>query len=278
MRSLRRLPRDTTVESVLAALTQDGAVIVERLASPSTMAAIDAELAPHWEDVPFGDSEFIGHRTQRATRLVAISEGCGELALNPLIDAVAEAVLLPFCKRYQLHATNGVRVAPGETPQMLHRDDEIFHGYFPPSSRQVLFSTMWALSDFTAENGATRVVVGSHVRDEDAQPPEDQFVQAEMPRGSVLIYLGSTWHGAGENRTDHPRTGLVLGYSLGWLRQEENQYLSVPPLGCERPPRATASVDRIRGTSAVSWLGGYERPARLVDRHGPGSVAAFRSG
>ena len=190
---------------------------------------IESELAPYWKDVPYGNSDFIGYRTQRATRLIALSEGCGALALNPLILGIMDRLLLPMCKRYHLHVTNGVRVGAGESAQMLHRDDELFRGYIPHDGNQILVNMIWALSDFTVENGATRVVIGSHKSREDRVPDENDFVQAEMSRGSVAIYFGTTFHGAGENTTEYPRTGVILGYSLGWLRQEENQYLAVPP-------------------------------------------------
>ena len=229
MKQLTRLEPTATVDDVLKVLDEDGAVIIENLASNETMDLIESELAPHWADIPLGTSEFIGFRTQRATRLIALSKGCRELAMNPLVLGVMDRLLLPMCQRYRLHVTNGVRVGPSETPQMLHRDDELFRGYIPRDGRQVLTNMIWALSDFTAANGATRIVTGSHHWSEDAEPAEDEFVQAEMPRGSLALYLGSTFHGAGRNTTDTQRTGLILGYSLGWLRQEENQYLAVPP-------------------------------------------------
>lgn len=229
MKQLTRLTASATVEDLLAVLDEDGAVIIENLAPAGVMDRIEAELDPHWVDIPRGNSEFIGFRTQRATRLIALSSGCRELAEHPLIMALMDRLLLPMCKRYRLHTTNGIRVAPGETRQMLHRDDELFRGYLPHDGRQVLTNMIWALSDFTAENGATRIVPGSHTWSEDTIPDEDAYVQAEMPRGSLALYLGSTFHGAGQNNTDSPRTGVLFGYSLGWLRQEENQYLSVPP-------------------------------------------------
>ena len=90
-------------------------------------------------------------------------------------------------------------------------------------------SALWALDDFTIKNGATRLVLGSHRLSEeqverDATEPE----QAVMPKGSLLIYLGSTVHGGGANRSARARIGLVNTYSLGWLRQEVNQYLTIP--------------------------------------------------
>ena len=229
MKQVIRLAASATVDDVLTVLEADGAVIISQLESNETMDLIESELAPHWADIPYGNSEFIGFRTQRATRLIALSKGCGELATNSLVLGVMDRLLLPKCQRYRLHATNGVRVGANESPQMLHRDDELFRGYFPHEGHQVLTNMIWALSDFRVDNGATRVALGSHHCEEDFVPDETDFVQAEMPRGSVFIYLGSTFHGAGENLTDTPRTGLILGYSLGWLRQEENQYLSVPP-------------------------------------------------
>ncbi len=149
--------------------------------------------------------------------------------MTSLILGIIDKLLLPMCQRYRLHATNAVRVHGEETPQMLHRDDELFRGYLPHEGKQVLTNVIWALSDFTAKNGATRVVIGSHKLNDDYEPDENEFVQAQMPSGSVLIYLGSTFHGAGRNASSSPRTGLVILYSLGWLRQEENQYLAVPP-------------------------------------------------
>ena len=229
MKQLTSLDATASVDDVVRVLEEDGAVIIKELASKETTALIERELEPHWQGIPLGDSEFLGFGTQRATSLIAISKGCGELAMNPLVRGTMDRLLLPLCKRYRLHATNGVRVHGNETPQMLHRDDELFRGYFPHDGRQVLTNVIWALSDFRVENGATRVVLGSHESDEDFHPDENEFVQAEMPSGSVMIYLGSTFHGAGHNATNSARTGLIIGYSLGWLRQEENQYLAVPP-------------------------------------------------
>ena len=238
MKQLTRVQPTASVDDVIQVLAQDGAVIIEKLASKETMDLIENELEPHWADIPTGNSEFIGFNTQRATRLMAISKGCGELALNPLVLGTMDRLLLPLCQRYHVHATNGVRIGGHEPAQMLHRDDELFRGYFPHTGKQVLTNVMWALSDFRIENGATRVVIGSQEWAEDVEPNENEFVQAEMPSGSVLIYLGSIFHGAGHNTTDTPRTGLIIGYSLGWLRQEENQYLSVPPQVAKTLPLA----------------------------------------
>ena len=145
-----------------------------------------------------------------------------------MLDA-ARAYLAEHCDDVQLHFTSAVAIAPGESAQILHRDRGIWGGYVP---RQIepLFSTIWALTPFTRENGATQVVVGSHRWEKKRQPEPDEIAYAEMSPGSVLCYNGTVLHGGGANATeDETRVGVFLHYTLNWLRQEENQYLSCPP-------------------------------------------------
>lgn len=279
MKQLIRVGPTASVDAVMDVLDEDGAVIVENLAPPGTMALIESELAPHWQDIPYGDSEFIGFRTQRATRLIALSKGCGELATNPLVLGAMERILSPFCKRFHLHVTNGVRVGADETKQLLHRDDELFRGYFPHPGPHLLTNVIWALSDFRRDNGATRVVPGSHRWDDDREPDETEFVQAEMPRGSVMIYFGSTFHGAGANTGGEPRTGIILGYSLGWLRQEENQYLAVPPAVAKGLPEP---LQELIGYAVhppfLGWVDMKDPRSVLEEDSGPGLLQPMASG
>jgi len=145
-----------------------------------------------------------------------------------MLDA-ARTYLAEHCDDVQLHFTSAVAIAPGESAQILHRDRGIWGGYVP---RQIepLFSTIWALTPFTKENGATQVVVGSHRWEKKRQPEPDEIAYAEMSPGSVLCYDGTVLHGGGANSTeDETRVGVFLHYTLNWLRQEENQYLSCPP-------------------------------------------------
>jgi ectoine hydroxylase-related dioxygenase (phytanoyl-CoA dioxygenase family) len=100
---------------------------------------------------------------------------------------------------------------------------------FEHPGREAMINCMWAVDDFTAENGATLLVLGSHKWPRDRRPEAHEITQGEMPKGSVLIYFGSLLHGGGANCTARPRTGIVISYCLGWLRQAENQYLAVPP-------------------------------------------------
>ena len=219
-------PPDTPPDALAARLARDGYVIIEDLAAPLTARARE-ELTPHIDAAPWGHDSFLGFRTKRVGGLLAKSSAVRELVLDPTVLALADRLLLPHCARYRLNFSGIMHLAPGAEAQSLHRDGLIYplvHPH-PPT----IMPTMWALSDFSAENGATRIVPGSHRWEHDRMPYEDEIIAAEMPAGSVLVYTGGVLHGGGDNCSDHVRTGLALQYALGWLRQEENQYLVNPP-------------------------------------------------
>ena len=177
----------------------------------------------------FGRDEFTGFKTKRIGALIARSEACRNLALQPLVNEVSEKYLSPFCDGYQLHFTSAVSIGPGESKQILHRDRGIWGGYLPRRI-EPLMSTIWAVTEFTKENGATQIVPGSHLWEKDRIPKENEIAYAEMKPGSVLLYTGTVLHGGGSNSSKNDiRTGVFLHYALNWLRQEENQYLSCPP-------------------------------------------------
>ena len=116
---------------------------------------------------------------------------------------------------------------------MLHRDDEEWPldllAHKKPGAEMEL-NSMWAVSDFYAESGATQQVPGSHRWPAGRKPNDDEVAIAEMPRGSVLLWLGSTLHGAGASAADAPtRHGMLLGYCLSWLRPEMNMQWACPP-------------------------------------------------
>ncbi len=143
-------------------------------------------------------------------------------ATHPLVLGVLDHVL----GSYQLSAPQAIQIGPGETAQNLHRDD----GVYPVARPHVEFvvNTMWALDDFTPENGATHCVPGSHKWTGGVPAADEPTARAAMPAGSVMFFLGSLYHGGGANTTERPRLGVILEYTAGWLRQQENQYLSVP--------------------------------------------------
>ena len=148
------------------------------------------------------------------------------MVVHPLVLAVADRVLGPYCARYQINYTGIMHIEPGESAQTMHRDTGLYPIQNP--APPLTLATMWAVTDFTAENGATRIVPGSHLWPDARVPDAEEIGAAEMPAGSLMIYVGNTIHGGGANSSNAARCGLALHYSLGWLRQEENQYLAVP--------------------------------------------------
>ena len=217
---MRTTYREATVDSVVAGLEADGYVVVEGVLSADEVAATRADLQSVLASTPTGRNDFEGFATQRVYALFAKTRAFDGPATDPLLLGVLDRVLGP----HQLSAPVGIQIGPGEKAQVLHRDDSIYP--LPTPHGEVVLNTMWPFDDFTSENGATRLVPGSH-RDH-AAPHESGTVVAEMPAGSAMFYLGSLWHGGGANRTDRPRLGVILEYAAAWLRPQENHVLAVP--------------------------------------------------
>lgn len=210
----------------LAALERDGYLIVRSELSAAQTDRVAAELEPWIAATPRCEGDFYGWNTTRVGGLLSKAPFVQHLALNPRILAIAEALMRPCCDCIQLNLTQATRVHPGERQQAPHRDDEMWPG--EKHGAHWLMNVMWALDDFTIENGATRLWPGSHraqlARDADIR----NSVAAEMPRGSALLFLGSLTHCAGPNRSAAPRTGIIVSYCLGWLKTYENQFLAYP--------------------------------------------------
>ena len=218
---------DASPDDITASLDEHGYAIVERLADDVTLARLNADFDPYLNAVKLGETDFAGHSTKRINNLIAKSTACQELAIHPTIMGVCDRVLLPHCARYHLHVTGVIELQPGEAAQVIHRDGQIYPIRFP--SIPVTLPTIWACDDFTEENGGTQIVPGSHRWAHDREPEPDEVINATMPAGSVLIYTSNLYHGSGANRSNGTRRAMALHYNLGWLRQEENQYLSIPP-------------------------------------------------
>jgi ectoine hydroxylase-related dioxygenase (phytanoyl-CoA dioxygenase family) len=227
MPKLKHFARDAAPEDMLCAIREDGAIIVDELIDNNTLNALRRETDPYMEATQNGPDEFAGVLTTRTGGLVMRSASCRDLIQNTLILKLCDGFLLENCQRYQLHLTQIIRLRPGQGTQVIHRDRWAWGTHLAHVEPQL--NTIWALSDFTQENGATRVVPGSTNWPDDRSAADAEITQAEMKAGSVLVYTGSVFHGGGENRSTADRIGLNITYSLGWLRQEENQYLSTPP-------------------------------------------------
>ena len=236
MTELRHLSNDAPATDVLAALAGDGAVIVDNVLPADLLARFrfDMERAA----ATFGPgtrsgvdtvARFWGDATKRFTRLAARSDAFVEILQNPTLLAVADALLLPSCSSYWMNTAQMMIIGPGEAAQTLHRDADNWRTMNCPDGFEVTVSCMFAVTDFTAEVGATRVVRGSNTwSDFDRVPSDDEVTRAVMCAGSGMIYTGRALHGAGANVTsDQWRYGFHLSYVLGWLTPEEAGPLGV---------------------------------------------------
>ena len=215
--------RSPEAAAVLTDLDAQGYSVVDGLLSPAEAAEKRAELNAVLDRTPTGRNEFEGYNTRRVYALFAKTRVFDAAATHPLVGEVAEAVLGP----HQLSAPTGIEIGPGEPAQILHRDDSIYPLTEPHP--EVVLNTMWALDGFTEANGATRLVPQSHKWAAGRWPSDDdQVIQAEMPAGSVIFYVGHLFHGGGANQTDRPRLGVILEYAAAWLRPQENHLLAVP--------------------------------------------------
>jgi len=178
----------------------------------------------HDSKVEPAHNEFEGRETLRLYNLLAHGGAFAQIPTHPAVLPVVEGVLDRGCL---VSTLSSISIGPGETPQPLHSDDQVI-GLDRPH-KAVVCNTMWALTDFTEENGATRIVPGSHLFDHAPDfTAEIETVPAIMKRGSVLVWHGSLWHGGGANKTQERRIGVAMNYCAGFIRQQENQQLGVP--------------------------------------------------
>jgi len=218
-------------DAMYQALDLAGCLVVHDMATPHAISTVKTELQDHMaatgvhEDNP---DDFYPAKTRRVIALMHRSPAMRELMMHETVEKLGDRHLLANCSKWQLNVAAALEVGPGARDQILHREENLYP-YFPLPRPNLILASMWALTDFTVENGGTQLVPGSHRWGADRQAEPDEIVRAAMPAGSVLFWLGGTLHGAGANVTnDDWRYGIVLTYTLGWLRQEENQHVSIP--------------------------------------------------
>lgn len=251
--TVRHLPATASPTEVAAVLAADGCAVIDRLASPALLDRLDGEMDEYVARTAYGTDDFAGPRTRRTGGLIARSASSRDLVLDPLVLGTVDQVLA-HVNSYQLHLTQLIRIEPGGPAQVIHRDQWAFDFFTFPSGYQVQCNTIWAATDFTEANGATRVVPGSHLAEDKLRFELADTEPAEMERGSALLYVGSLYHGGGQNTSDTDRVGVNITYSVGWLRQEENQFLTVPPdVARELPER----LQRLLGYSLGAYALGY---------------------
>jgi ectoine hydroxylase-related dioxygenase (phytanoyl-CoA dioxygenase family) len=210
----------------LDTLERDGFVVLENVLDERRCAKLAEELEPWLVATPRCEGDFYGWKTTRVGGLLSKAPSVIDLVMNPYILAIAEALLKPNCDCIQLNLTQAVRVHGHERPQAPHRDEEMWP--WRTGGKHWLLNVMWAVSDFTEDNGATRVWKGAHRGALDRGLDPADSVAGVMKAGSALLFLGSLTHGAGQNITALPRTGIIVSYCLGWLKTYENQFLAYP--------------------------------------------------
>lgn len=262
--TLQHLPRSAPAHDVADAIRRDGAVVIDQLVTPDEMDDLATELKPFIDLTPCGPDDFSGRSTKRIGGLVARSPKARDLVTHPHILAIT-GDLLGHATSFQLHLTQVIAIGPGEAAQMIHRDQWAFD-FFPfPKDYEVQCNTIWAMTDFTEENGATRVIPGSNHFEDKLQFTQADTVPAEMKKGSVLLYNGSIYHGGGANRSNAARIGVNITYNLSWLRQEENQYLSVPlEIARTLPVDLLKLIGYRRGAYALGYVDDLRDPIEVV--------------
>lgn len=250
----------------------DGYVIIPDAVPPGVIAEIEDDLAGAFAQTPFCEGGFYGARTKRFGRLLARSPLAPALVQHSLILDITERVLGPWCDTLQLNLTQAIALHPGALPQLPHRDQDMWRG--DAGAREYLVNVMWPFTPYTKDNGATVIWPDSHGANASAEP-ENAPIVAEMRPGSALLFLGSTLHGAGGNKTNDVRRGAIVSYCLGWLKPYENQWLAYPPpVARGFPPKLAALIGYCQHRPN---LGNYEGqcPSVLLGDHDGEALAAI---
>jgi ectoine hydroxylase-related dioxygenase (phytanoyl-CoA dioxygenase family) len=270
--SITHLPATASAAEIHAVLDRDAALVIDDLADVDLIDRINTEMAPFIAATPPGSDDFSGRNTRRTGALIARSPASHQLIQHPTILDVTGR-LLHRAQSFQLHLTQVISIGPGSPGQSIHRDQWAFDFFAFPSDYDVQCNTIWALTDFTETNGATRVIPASQHLPDSFEHTVDETVPAEMTKGSCLLYTGKVYHGGGANTSDETRLGLNITYDVGWLRQEENQYLSVPREVAQTLPDELLRLMGYRtGAYALGYIDDVRDPIEAL-RGGIGSMS-----
>ena len=275
--SLQTLPADSELATILAALNKDGACILKDVISEDEVDKVLEEMGPYIESGAAGNDDFTGFQTKRIGALVARSAACRDITMNKKILEIANGYLGPQCDRIQLHLGQIIDIMPGQKAQLLHRD-RFAWGIHLPKEVEPQLNTIWALTDFNEDNGATHVVPGSQEWPLTQQAHRRDSTQASMTRGSVLLYNGTVIHGGGANNSEQPRMGANITYCLGWLRTEENMMLSCPPdVAKDFPTELTDLLGYTMGNYALGYYSPLEQVHGRPDTMPPENAIGRRA-
>lgn len=237
-----RTTTSTLARDAVTSLEARGYAIVERRADPAMMDRLVAEVKPWADRAERLQLKFFGGGLRKVESVLTKSSAFVSLLADPLLHEINELVLGPEAL---LNGSSVFILEKGGRDQTIHNDGTIYEPMLPraPGGPHYLLVFMWAVTDFTRENGATRAIPGSHLWPAGRMPtPDDPVEYLEMAKGSFAVWLGSTFHAASTNHTDAARIGTQMGFNCGWLRPHEANLLLVPPLVARDMPLAVQEV------------------------------------
>lgn len=234
-------PQADAASDTIRQLREHGYAVIKQAIPAGTIHALDGDLADAFAQTPFCQGGFYGERTKRFGRLLARSPHAADLIMHPDILTVANTILDPWCDCLQLNLTQAIALHPGALPQLPHRDQDMWRGAI--GETEYLLNVMWPFTPYRELNGTTLVWPDSHGFKAIEPNPDTAPIAVEMDPGDALLFLGSTLHGAGGNRSFTIRRGAIVSYCLGWLKPYENQWLAYPPETARHfPPELAALV------------------------------------
>jgi len=251
-------------------IRQEGFVILSQLIDAELIAKLKQALAPWLQGRYPGRNNFEGFSTERVYALLAKDEVFAELVEHPIVLGIIDQLL---AQDYLLSANLAINIHPGETPQPYHTDAS----GMPHTDRSGPhgISAIWALDDFTEENGATELIPRSHLwQGEQPREDDERAIKAIMPAGSVLLFSGSLYHRGGANHGQENRLAITPQYCQPWLRQLENMVLVVPPkMAAKYSERIQALLGySVRAPGFMGYVDGLH-PRRLIDQSYQGRKA-----
>jgi ectoine hydroxylase-related dioxygenase (phytanoyl-CoA dioxygenase family) len=252
---------DTTISEHADRVQADGYTIVEDAIEPALCDEIADDLLRLEHDLGIvpADNSFEGLRTTRIYNLLVHGPLYERIPVHPNVLPIVERVLDPGLL---ISSLSSISIGTDETAQPIHADDQLIP--LPKPHPPIICNTMWAITNFDESNGATRLVPGTHLADHSPDPHGSyESIAAIMPQGSVLVWVGSLWHGGGANSTDRRRVGIAMNYCAGFMRQQENQQLGIPRQVVDHFPRR---LQELVGYSIYNGLVGH------IDKQHPGKL------
>lgn len=216
-------------------LLREGYIVLEGLLDEDTVATIRSFMMTAVEHT--GRNTFEGVKTQRLYNVLEKTRLVDALAIHPRVTGLLDTLFKP---NYLLSQVQGINILPGEKAQPLHYDD----GFYPVPRPRAPFgaATIWAIDEFTEDNGSTVVLPRSHTLGDEIVSNREHCIPVTMAAGSVVIFLGTLWHGGGENRSSDSRLAVTCQYCEPWLRPQENFFLELSAASLQAMPERLLSM------------------------------------